>query len=619
MPTRNSSAPFAASDIGSTIVRWTLRSSLPLAAPYLVAVAVFAAVVAMFANRALERQHLQTRLEEGVELARLAGNALPWGVPDADLQALCRRLAETTLIRLTVISPDGVVRCDSEAVPANMENHLQRPEVQAALAEGQGYSVRRSPTTGERFLYRTTLQRTSSAARIVRVALPIAGVSDGRREIRRVLLLSFVLAALGGLWPAIRLSRRLGGRITAMLRFAQAVATDRDPPPLPLAAADALGALEANLAAMGRTVRERLRAVREEEHKLRAVLGGMVEGVVVINGAGDIVLLNDRAGAIFALAPTEAVTGRALVEICRDPELQQLVRDTIRATGTATPLSREIALTGRRPRTLAVNAAPVQGDTGPLGYVLVFHDITELQRLEAVRRDFVANVSHELRTPLTAIRGYAETLLRGALDDRDNAGKFLAVIERNAERLTRLIDDLLTLSDLELGRAALQRTAVDVPAAVAAAVELVAEKARRGDVRLEHDHDATGVPTVRGDSDRIEQVLVNLIDNAVKYTPPGGRVHVHTAAVGVEGGPPAVEVVVRDSGIGIPAHEIPRLTERFYRVDKARSRELGGTGLGLAIVKHIVQAHRGTLRVESEVGKGTTVRVRFPVDGPRQS
>jgi len=150
-------------------------------------------------------------------------------------------------------------------------------------------------------------------------------------------------------------------------------------------------------------------------------------------------------------------------------------------------------------------------------------------------------------------------------------------------------------------------------------VELVAEKARRGDVRLEHDHDATGVPTVRGDSDRIEQVLVNLIDNAVKYTPPGGRVHVHTAAVGAEGGPPAVEVVVRDSGIGIPAHEIPRLTERFYRVDKARSRELGGTGLGLAIVKHIVQAHRGTLRIESEVGKGTTVRVRFPVDGPRQS
>ena len=600
-------------------MRWTLRSSLLLAAPYLVAVGVFAAVVAVFADRALERQHLNTRLEEGLELARLAGNALPWDMPRADLQARCRQIAAQTQLRLTVISPDGAVQCDSEAVPANMENHLQRPEVQAALADGQGYSVRRSPTTGERFLYRATLQRTGSTVRIVRVALPIAGVSGGRREIRRVLLLSLLLAALGGLWPAVRLSQRLGGRITAMLQFAQAVATDRDPPPLELAGADALGELEANLGAMGRTVRERLRAVREEEHKLRAVLGGMVEGVVVINGEGHIVLLNDRARAIFALAPTPTIVGRSLVEICRDPELQELVRDTIRASGTASPLSREIALNGLQPRTLAVNAAPVQGDAGPLGYVLVFHDITELQRLEAVRRDFVANVSHELRTPLTAIRGYAETLLHGAVDDHDDARKFLAVIERNAERLTRLIDDLLTLSDLELGRAALRRTAVDLPGVVAAAVELVAEKARRGDVRLEHDRDAGGVPTVPGDSDRIEQVLVNLIDNAVKYTRPGGRVHVRIAPVGPAGSPDAVEVLVTDTGIGIPAHEIPRLTERFYRVDKARSQELGGTGLGLAIVKHIVQAHGGALRIESEVGKGTTVRVRFPVDGSQPS
>ncbi len=607
------------SGTGSTIVGWTFKSSLPLAAPYLIAVGVFAAVVAVFADRALERQHLNTRLDGGLELASLARNALPWNVSDADLQARCRQLAEQTQIRITVISPDGVVHCDSEAVPANMENHLQRPEVQAALADGEGQSVRLSPTTGERFLYRATLQRRGTAARIVRVALPVAGISDGRREIRRVLLLSLLLAALGGLWPVVRLSQRLGERVTAMLQFAQAVATDRDPPPLSPARADALGELEANLVAMGRTVRERLRAVREEEHKLRAVLGGMVEGVVVISGEGRIVLLNDRARAIFALGATPTVVGRSLVEICRDPELQQLVRDTIRASGTTDPLSREIVLAGLRPRTLAVNAAPVQGDTGPLGYVLVFHDITELQRLEAVRRDFVANVSHELRTPLTAIRGYAETLLHGAVDDRDNARKFLAVIERNAERLTRLIDDLLTLSDLELGRAALRRTAVDLPGIVAAAVELVAEKARRGDVQLAHDRDPAGVPTVPGDGDRIEQVLVNLIDNAIKYTRPGGQVHVRTAAVGPAGNPDAVEVLVADTGIGIPAHEIPRLTERFYRVDKARSRELGGTGLGLAIVKHIVQAHGGTLHIESDVGKGTTVRVRFPTDGPRPS
>ena len=237
-----------------------------------------------------------------------------------------------------------------------------------------------------------------------------------------------------------------------------------------------------------------------------------------------------------------------------------------------------------------------------------------------MRRDFVANVSHELRTPLTAIRGYAETLLGGALDDPENSRKFLGVIERNSERLTRLIDDLLVLSDLELGRTGLQRTAVPVTAAVEAAFEVVGEKAGRGGVRLHHD-EVNELPAIDGDSDRVEQVLVNLIDNAVKYTPSGGSVTVtarsltngerDNGAAKTRGGE-YVEIAVCDTGIGIPSQDLPRLTERFYRVDKARSRELGGTGLGLAIVKHIVQAHGGWMRIESELGRGTRVRVAFP-------
>jgi len=245
-----------------------------------------------------------------------------------------------------------------------------------------------------------------------------------------------------------------------------------------------------------------------------------------------------------------------------------------------------------------------------IGFVLVFHDITEIKRLETMRRDFVANVSHELRTPLTAIRGYAETLLSGALDDPTRARSFLGVIDRHSERLSRLIDDLLTLSDLELGKSPLKKDAVLLETLVDEVLEVLGEKAERGKVQLVKAL-PTGLPLLRGDSDRLQQVLINLADNAVKYTPAGGTVTI-AAQGSTNGDTPCVEISVTDTGGGIPAEELPRLTERFYRVDKARSRELGGTGLGLAIVKHIVQAHGGKLHISSTLAVGTTVRFTVP-------
>jgi len=600
-------------------VRWNPRLFLLFFAPYLLAVAAVALTVAVYADRALEGQHLQTLEAEELRAAQLIGNALPWGLSGPQFDQQCQQLAHASDARVTVIQMDGAVLCDSEAVSTTMENHLYRPEVQQALADGSGKSTRRSATVGQQLLYRAFVQRAGDRTRIVRVAVPVAEVTTAQHRIRSTLLLSLVVAGVLGLWPTVRLSRWLAQRIDALVGFSQAVAADDQPTPLAAERHDELGRLETNLAIMGRAVAARLRATREEEQKLRAVLAGMVEGVVVINNRGELVLLNERAREIFGLFASQDYGGHRLVEICRDPELQQLVRDTIR-TPAMQPLAREIAIAGETPRVLAVNAAPVHGDSGPLGYVLVFHEITELKKLEAVRRDFVANVSHELRTPLTAIRGYAETLLGGALDDPENSRKFLGVIERNSERLTRLIDDLLVLSDLELGRTGLQRTSVPVTAAVEAAFEVVGEKAGRGGVQLHHD-DVNELPPIDGDSDRVEQVLVNLIDNAVKYTPSGGSVTV-TARCLTDGerdngaaktrGGDYVEIAVCDTGIGIPSQDLPRLTERFYRVDKARSRELGGTGLGLAIVKHIVQAHGGWMRIDSELGRGTRVRVAFP-------
>jgi len=292
-----------------------------------------------------------------------------------------------------------------------------------------------------------------------------------------------------------------------------------------------------------------------------------------------------------------------------DPALADLMRGLVAG---APVLSRDVTLAAGRGPTLQVNAARLEEvDEHQLGFVLVLHDVTELRRLEVIRRDFVANVSHELRTPLTAIKGYAETLLGAAGDDRETARRFLAVIDRHSERLGRLIDDLLTLSDLELGRSPMRLASIAVGAAVDDVLQIFSTALARAGVTLAaeiEDH----TPHVLADGDRLRQVLINLVDNAIKFTPTGGQVRVAAGRASEAEHAGMVEIVVEDTGSGIPARDLPRLTERFFRVDKARSRELGGTGLGLAIVKHIVQAHGGSLRIASTLGQGTAVRVYLP-------
>jgi two-component system phosphate regulon sensor histidine kinase PhoR len=250
---------------------------------------------------------------------------------------------------------------------------------------------------------------------------------------------------------------------------------------------------------------------------------------------------------------------------------------------------------------------PLRLGAGPLGVVMVLHDVTALERLERMRTEFVANVSHELRTPLTAIHGYVETLLGGAIDDPRDSQRFLDVIQRHTQRLGRLLNDLTDLSNIELGRVALHFAPTSVAAVADSVIEVVRPRADGKQIAL--DIDVPGdLPLVHADQDRLQQILINVLDNAVKYTDAGGRVTVRARAA--DG---AVEIAVSDTGLGIPAADLPRVTERFYRVDKARSRDLGGTGLGLAIVKHLVQVHDGDLRIESEPGRGTTVFVRVPL------
>jgi two-component system phosphate regulon sensor histidine kinase PhoR len=340
----------------------------------------------------------------------------------------------------------------------------------------------------------------------------------------------------------------------------------------------------------------------DQTGKATAILDGMVEGVIAVDGRDAILLINERARAMFGLGAARP-EGKPFLEVVRNADLREILR-AIRGAAEGGVARHELRLAGPTDRRLQVNAVRLRLARDEVGAVMVLHDVTELRRLEQVRTEFVANVSHELRTPLTAIHGYLETLLGGALEEREHARRFLEIVFRHTERLGRLLDDLTDLSNIELGRIALRLEPVRLDEVVDSALAIIAPKAEAGRVTLASDL-APDLGPVSADRDRLAQVLINLVDNAVKYTPEGGRVTV-SARAGADG---RVEVAVADTGIGIPPADLPRVTERFYRVDKARSRELGGTGLGLAIVKHLVLAHGGELRIESEPGRGTTVRV----------
>ena len=440
---------------------------------------------------------------------------------------------------------------------------------------------------------------------------------------------SLLLLGLAGPLAALLFGWRLHKRLQGLRHFL-AVAPQHDfPPSLPVWNEDEIGTLERGLQHLVSRFHNEVRALRSEGKKLEAVLQSMAEGVIVIDPAGNVVLCNRAAQDLFALSPVRDWRGKPIQAFSRHPVLPELLREVANRRPGDKPVTREIASEGKAQRHLTASAMPVYEEGATVsGYVLVFHDLTQLKRLESVRSDFVANVSHELRTPLTAIKGYAETLLNGALKDPDTALRFLTIIDRHSERLSRLIDDLLTLSDLELGKTELHQEEIALAALTDEVFEVVKEKAERGGITLQQEFSADLLPLL-GDSDRLQQVLLNLIDNAIKYTQAGGTVTVTAKTVQspksqvqsadddveteVELEGEWVEVAVADTGCGIPETDIPHLTQRFYRVDKARSRELGGTGLGLAIVKHIVQAHGGFLYIESQVNHGTTVHLFLPL------
>jgi len=580
-----------------------------------VAIAVLAAGV--YLNHALESfavEALQARLVTAARLlddearALLTQNAAPGAV-----RTFAVRGAERSEARVTLIALDGRVLGDSEvdvAGLARLENHRDRPEVRAALAGGVGRDLRTSASIKTPLIYVAVPVRDAGrVAGVLRVALPLAAVTSSYAALHRVMqaggLVALAVAFGIGMFVAGRVTRP----VVEMQRIAHAMSEGRFDVRAPVRSVDEIGALGRALNVMTARLREKIGDLEEERAKARAILDGMVEGVIAVDGHEAIVLMNERARAMFGVGAGRG-EGKPFLEVIRNAELHEVFRQS-RTAPAEVPLVRELRLRHPVSRILQVNAVPLRLAGAEPGVVMVLHDLTALRRLEQVRTEFVANVSHELRTPLTAMQGYLETLLGGALEEPQNARRFLEIAFRHTERLGRLLNDLTDLSNIELGKVTLRLAPVRLADVVDSVFEIIRPKADGGRVGLIADMQPPDL-TVHADHDRLAQILINLVDNAVKYTPENGWVTVRARPLDAT----RAEIRVRDTGIGIPAADLPRITERFYRVDKARSRELGGTGLGLAIVKHLVLAHGGELAIDSQEGEGTTVGFALAMKPP---
>jgi two-component system phosphate regulon sensor histidine kinase PhoR len=578
--------------------------------------AFFAVLVAVllpvefYAERALRRDYERAGFEKLAAVAHIALANPPEPSSLAPSQprnstGLRSWMAKMTAgnIRVTVIATDGQVLGDSQSDPSTMENHAGRPEIRDAFLKGDGQSIRHSVTVDSNLLYYAVRSSVAGGPPVVlRFALPLQTVDQELWEFRRRLwLASLVMLLVTGI-VSLMISQSFSGRVERLEKFSLRVAEGDFRPIEADRSGDSLEALAVSLNETAARLDRTIRTLTEERNLSSAILGSMVEGVAVVNASERLLFANTGFAEILGL-DVPPHSGSALVEVVRQTELIEAVRAVLKGEPR---VETEIVTGTLRQHFFAVTVASVRAaDTS--GSVIVLHDITELRKLERVRRDFVANVSHEFKTPLTAIQGFAETLLGGAIDDPQNRLRFLEIILEHSRRLARLTDDLLKLSKMDADRLELEIRRLSVSQFVESCIETTQRSAAEKDLRISVNLQQP-LPDIAADRRRLAEVLQNLLDNAMQYTPAGGQIMVAASANGVE-----VTFTVSDTGIGIPQAEQSRIFERFYRVDVARSREVGGTGLGLSISKHLVEAHGGRIWVESEVGQGSEFHFTVPI------
>jgi len=522
------------------------------------------------------------------------------------LDALSKELGAQTETRLTIILTNGKVVGDSEEHPGRMDNHANRPEVINALNGRLGVASRFSRTLQLNMMYvALPVVENDLIVGCVRAALPIKDLTKTLESAFYPVINSGLVIALVAAMISLWLSRRISRPLEEMKRGAERFACGELEGRLPIYSGEEMGGLAEAMNQMAVQLDDRIRTVVRQRNEQDAVLSSMIEGVLAVDNEERILRVNQSAAELLNIDHAVAI-GRRIQEVIRKPDLQNFVSQALQSQKR---IEEDITLVIRGNEIfLQAHGAPLRDSSGKdIGALVVLNDITRLQRLENIRRDFVANVSHELKTPITAIKGSVETLLGGAVEDEESAQRFLDIIARQSDRLNAIIEDLLALSRIEQGEEldGLEKAKTQLRSVFLNTLQACQLKANDKQVALEMD--CPDDIEIMINAPLLEQALVNLVDNAIKYSPEKGRVHF--SALREDS---AVVIKVQDWGSGISKEHLPRLFERFYRVDKARSRKLGGTGLGLAIVKHIVQSHNGQIAVESTPGNGSTFIIQLP-------
>ena len=526
------------------------------------------------------------------------------------LHGVIKDISTKTTTRITVVALDGTVYADTHEDPQVMENHANREELLTAISNGEGHSLRHSNTLNIGMLYYAVrIKHQEQVLGCVRCALSTIEINNKVADIQsRIAKLVIVVVVIGLLLtglvvyrmtrPVVRLIEE--ARELTMLQLGKTIKHGFE---------DEISELGRLLNELGSALADRMAQLEQNHHELLTVLEGMDEGVIAVDEQERIRFANEAVCEMFDL-DLERDQGRPIWEVIRNQLVETIINQ---AKKTSEHFRGEMELLGPPTRYLALNASAIPTeDKDESGVIIVVHDITEIRRLENMRRDFVANVSHELKTPLASIQAYAETLLDGALEDQDNNLTFVGRIVEQSERLNLLIQDLLSIARVESSTQANEYTIVNVAEVLEKCIKYHQPRAEKKSTVLIVDHPSEVM--VYAETEGIRQILDNLVDNAIKYTPEGGEISVKIAIESKQ-----VLIRVQDSGIGISENHLQRIFERFYRVDKARSRELGGTGLGLSIVKHLVNAFGGTIDVTSHPESGTAFIILLPQADPMQS
>ncbi len=573
--------------------------------PYLLLLCAATGAVGLFAALRLRTTYFQeTRQSLSREAALVWQLAAPL-IESGDapgVERLVQKLHDPLRYRLTIIAGDGRVLGDNEADPSRMENHLNRPEVVEALAQGEGSAVRHSDTIDTDLLYVARRESTSDGSRIfVRCAVHLSDLDHQLRVVYGAIAAMSLVAMCVAAALCFYLVSVSSEPVREVAAFANALSRGELNRRFHPSGGGEIGTLSTSLNTMAESLSGLIQQTANDRAELSAILASMSEGVIAADRSQRILLANEKAAELLDFDGAGAI-GKALWEVLRvEPILRAATAALAGEEVSAFPVS---PMMGRHLE-ITIRQYPQMGRA--TGIVIVAHDTTRSVRYQELRKEFVANVSHELRTPLTVIKGFTETLQDGALRDPEKGMQFLATISKHVDQLTNLVNDLLELSRLEGSPELPRPVSVDIPALARRITELLlpAAQKKKQTLRLES---AVNLPRVLGNPDYIDRAIANLVDNAIKYTQEGGTIGVTVGQEDFE-----VFVEVADNGLGIPTDDIPRIFERFYRVDRSRSREMGGTGLGLSIVKHVAQVHGGGIDVYSTPGAGSRFRLHFPI------